>query len=61
MNKIKKLAIMIFALAFIFLLNWASNAEYDDALMQQHEYINNVCMQVWPDYKNLKPSCEEIK
>ena len=32
---------------------------YDDATIEAEHYNQMVCSKVWPDYQNVKPSCEE--
>lgn len=59
MNTVKKFIALVFCIAFIWLLSWAGNADYEEQLRQDREYKYNVCVaKAWPDFKETKP-CEK--
>jgi hypothetical protein len=43
MKKIKRFAGLVMALLFILLLSWAGNADYEEAVRQERQYIDDVC------------------
>ena len=34
--------------------------DYEDQLAEERMYTEMVCSGYWPDYKEVKPDCEEV-
>jgi len=48
--------------AIIFgLMAWVGTMSYTDALAEDSHYRLMVCADVWPDFRNIEPTCPEIK
>jgi len=56
MNTYQKI-ILAAALTFAFI--WLSNDEFNYELKQAQQYKQDVCTGSMPDFKNIKPNCEE--
>ena len=41
----------------LILIAWAGDGDFDEEERQAKYYKHNVCLGVWPDYKNLNPDC----
>ena len=52
MIKVAFLIITTFAILFV------GTSDFKEEQKMQAVYIDNVCNKVWPDYKELNPSCE---
>jgi hypothetical protein len=59
MKKIKRFAGLVVALLFIWLLSWAGNADYEEALRQERQYVEDVCSGFRPNWKDQQVLCEE--
>jgi len=48
----------VLGLGLLFILMMISSTmSFNDELLEENQYIDNVCKGVWPDFKNLTPSC----
>jgi hypothetical protein len=47
------------ALLFIWLLSWAGNADYQEALRQERQYVEDVCSGFRPNWKDQQVTCKE--
>ena len=55
MQRLKRWA----AIAALFACLWfAGDADFEEAQRQEAEYIENICAEVWPDYKGRRPVCD---
>ena len=43
--------------ALFVLVMWSSAMSFNDELLEESEYITNVCDGIWPDFKELRPTC----
>lgn len=37
------------------------NSDYENELLLENQYSQNVCAGYWPDYKDLRPNCRNGK
>jgi hypothetical protein len=51
MDRVKRFVGLVVALLFILLLSWAGNADYEEAVRQERQYIDDVCAGFRPDWK----------
>jgi hypothetical protein len=58
MKRLTRICIAIAAFAVVLLI---SSLDYDHEVGMSKEYRYNVCHGYWPDYQDLKPSCEGIR
>ena len=56
MNTCQKI---ILAVALTFAFAWVSNDELDHDIKQEEQYKLDVCTGSIPDFKNIKPTCED--
>jgi len=56
MNTYQKITI---AAALTCAFAWVSNDELDHDIKQAEQYKQDVCTGSMPDFKNIKPNCEE--
>jgi hypothetical protein len=59
MDRVKRFVGFLVALLFILLLSWAGNADYEEAVRQERQYIDDVCFGFRPDWKNQQITCKE--
>lgn len=59
MVKVKRFAGLVVALLFIWLLSWAGNADYQEALRQERQYAEDVCSGFRPNWKDQQVRCKE--
>jgi hypothetical protein len=59
MDRVKRFVGFLVALLFILLLSWAGNADYEEAVRQERQYIDDVCFGFRPDWKNQQVTCKE--
>lgn len=59
MKKIKRFAGLVVALLFIWLVSWAGNADYEEALRQERQYVEDVCSGFRPNWKGQQVTCKE--
>ena len=59
MDRVKRFVEFLIALLFILLLSWAGNADYEEAVRQERQYIDDVCFGLRPDWKNQQVTCKE--
>jgi hypothetical protein len=59
MDRVKRFVGLVVALLFILLLSWAGNADYEEAVRQERQYIDDVCAGFRPDWKNQQVTCKE--
>jgi hypothetical protein len=59
MDRVKRFVGLLVALLFILLLSWAGNADYEEAVRQERQYIDDVCFGFRPDWKNQQVTCKE--
>jgi len=43
--------------AILLALGWIGNQDYQDELIEERRYFEDVCSGIYPDFKNLKPKC----
>ena len=43
--------------AILLALGWIGNQDYQDELIEERRYFEDVCDGIHPDYKNLQPPC----
>ena len=43
--------------AILLALGWIGNQDYQDELIEERRYFEDVCSGIYPDFKNLKPQC----
>lgn len=43
--------------AILLALGWIGNQDYQDELIEERRYSEDVCSGIYPDFKNLKPQC----
>ncbi len=43
--------------AVLLALGWIGNQDYQDELIEERRYFEDVCSGIYPDFKNLKPQC----
>lgn len=53
-----QLTLAAVAIILIGSLLYAGEGDYQEAVMSEAVYNQNVCDGVWPDYDNMKPHCE---
>lgn len=51
---LKNLSILV---AILLALGWIGNQDYQDELIEEQTYLEDVCDGIYPDFKNLKPQC----
>ena len=51
---LKNLSILV---AILLALGWIGNQDYQDELIEEQTYLEDVCDGIYPDFKNLKPKC----
>ena len=56
MNTYQKI---LLAVALTCAFAWVSNDELDHDIKQAEQYKQDVCTDSMPDFKNIKPNCEE--
>lgn len=49
---------VVFLIIATFAILFIGTSDFNEEQKMQAVYIDNVCNKVWPDYKQLKPSCE---
>jgi hypothetical protein len=60
MKKIKRFAGLVMALLFIWLVSSAGNADYEEALRQERQYVEDVCSGFRPNWKDQQQvTCKE--
>ncbi len=47
-------------LAFIGLIGAVGQMDYEDEIIAEQQYIQDVCAGVYPDYEYLEPDCEGV-
>ena len=43
--------------AILLALGWIGNQDFQDELIEEQRYLEDVCDGIYPDFKNLKPKC----
>ena len=43
--------------AILLALGLIGNQDYQDELIEEQRYLEDVCLGIYPDFKNLKPQC----
>ena len=43
--------------AILLALGWIGNQDYQDELIEEQRYLEDVCSGIYPDFKNLQPQC----
>jgi len=51
-------ALLLGGFIFLAALLYAGQGDYDEAVLADTVYNQNVCNGVWPDYENRKPDCK---
>jgi hypothetical protein len=59
MDRVKRFVGLVVALLFILLLSWAGNADYEEAVRQERQYIDDVRAGFRPDWKSQQVTCKE--
>jgi len=59
MKKIKRFAGLVMALLFIWLVSWAGNADYEEELRQERQYVEDVCSGFRQNWKDQQVTCKE--
>jgi len=52
-----RLRYVLLAGVLFVLVMWSSAMSFNDELLEESEYITNVCDGIWPDFKDLRPAC----
>lgn len=53
------IVVLFVACLIILLVLTAGEMSYQDALIEEQQYMEMVCSGAWPDFNNLKPSCSK--
>ena len=59
MDRVKRFLGLVVALLFILLLSWAGNADYEEAVRQERQYIDDVRAGFRQDWKSQQVTCKE--
>ena len=59
MDRVKRFVGLVVALLFILLLSWAGNADYEEAVRQERQYIDDVRAGFRQDWKSQQVTCKE--
>ena len=59
MDRVKRFVGFLVALLFILLLSWAGNADYEEAVRQERQYVEDVCSGFRPNWKDQQVTCKE--